>query len=70
MEQTNTVNANINQEQIDWLMESATPSIRYLTARNLIGKGLDDPQAQQIRREITRSEPVASIFKEQRETGG
>lgn len=51
-------------ELTDWLMQSESPSIRYLTSRHLLNK--DDPA---LRAEIMQTDPVKTILKGQSARG-
>jgi hypothetical protein len=54
---------------IDWLLDSSTPSIRYLTLRQLQGWTDTDHDARDTRQEIMRSGPVPAILAHQAEAG-
>ncbi|MDO9546848.1 MAG: hypothetical protein Q7J07_08905 [Pelolinea sp.] len=56
---------SIPQETITWLLNSRTPSIRYLTLTSLLHKPADDVEVQAVRTEIPTSKPVSAIFSRQ-----
>ena len=70
MDRKNIENNQTYTDQLDWLMESATPSIRFLTLTTLMGKTSEDPQVKKLKAEIPNSEPVHSILNEQLPSGG
>lgn len=54
---------------IDWLLESPTPTVRYLTRRDLLHVESDDPSLQHDRAAIMTDGPVPRIFAAQTESG-
>ena len=54
---------------IDWLLDSSTPAIRYLTLRQLQGWTETDHDVRDARQEIMRSGPVPAILAHQAEAG-
>lgn len=58
-----------NQETIAWLLESPTPSIRYLSLTHLLGRPETDTDVQSARRSITTSNPVLNILEKQQPEG-
>src|SRR5512145_1771387 len=54
---------------VAWLLESANPSIRYLTLRNLLDRPQDDPEVQMARQTIMQTGPVPMILAGQTEQG-
>ncbi len=54
---------------IDWLVDRSTPSIRYLTLRQLQGWTEADHDIHDARQEIMRSGPVPAILAHQAEAG-
>ena len=63
------INAPENQKTIAWLLESPTPSIRYLTLTGVLGKPKDDPQVQTARLAISTENPVRHIIEKQAPAG-
>jgi hypothetical protein len=57
------------QTLIDWLLEAQTPSIRYLTLRDLLNIPEDDKQLQAARAAIRTSGPAPAILARQAENG-
>lgn len=55
----------LSQELIDWLLEAATPTIRYLTFTALLGLDEDDERVVAARRAIMTEGPVPAILAEQ-----
>jgi len=47
---------------IEWLLDAQTPSIRYLTLRDLLGKSENDPQIVTVREEMETSGPIPLIL--------
>jgi hypothetical protein len=45
----------------DWLIDSPTPSIQYLTLRRLLGRGEDDADVQAARRAMRMTGPIPKI---------
>lgn len=58
-----------NQKLIAWLLESPTPSIRYLTLIKVLGKPETDEDVQSARRLISSSDPVLHILNKQQPEG-
>ena len=56
-------------EFTSWLLSAATPSIRYLTLRRLLGWPEDDIEVQAARREMAASGPIPAILAGQTERG-
>ena len=56
-------------ETTAWLLDSQTPSIRYLTMTKLLGKKETDPEAIAARRSISHSDPVKKILEAQNADG-
>ncbi len=54
---------------ISWLMNSPTPSIRYLTLRHLLGRGEADADVQAERRSMQAIGPVPKILEKQTPAG-
>jgi hypothetical protein len=54
---------------ISWLLEAASPSIRYLTLTRLLELPLDDPRVNQTREEIALKGPVPAILARQSPAG-
>jgi hypothetical protein len=63
------INAPENQKTVAWLLESPTPSVRYLTLTEVLGKQKDDPQVQTARLSIAGEPPVANILQKQAPEG-
>ncbi len=57
------------QEITAWLLESSTPSIRYLTLTNILGRQQTDSEVQTARRLIASSNPVLNILNKQQPEG-
>lgn len=54
---------------ISWLMDSPTPSIRYLTLRHLLGRAEADTDVQAAREAMRASGPIPRILKPQTDAG-
>ena len=54
---------------ISWLMDSPTPSIRFLTLRHLLGRGEDDADVITAREAINNSGAIPRILKKQTADG-
>src|SRR5262249_44661300 len=54
---------------IPWLMDSPTPSIRYLTLRHLLERSEDNAEVQAAREAINSSGAVPRILKKQTDEG-
>ncbi len=54
---------------IPWLLEAATPSIRYLTLTRLLDLPLNDPDVMRARQDIQQSGPVPAILDRQSVNG-
>jgi hypothetical protein len=54
---------------ISWLLDAATPSIRYFTPRRLMARGEDDPDVQAARRAMSATGPIPAILAMQTEMG-
>ena len=54
---------------VGWLLEAQTPSIRYLTLRNLLGAPGSSLEAQAIRKEMQDNGPIPAILAGQTEAG-
>jgi hypothetical protein len=63
------INAPENQKTIAWLLESPTPSIRYLTLTGVLGKPENDPEVQTARLSIASESPVSHILEKQAPEG-
>ncbi len=59
----------LHQDQTSWLLNSADPSIRYFTQRDLLGVDEDYSEMNQARQAIASSPAVSMIFADQ-EAGG
>jgi hypothetical protein len=53
----------------DWLLESPTPSIRYLTRCHLLDRPDDDPDTRAARADIMQTGPVPAILARQTPEG-
>lgn len=54
---------------VRWLLDARTPSIRYVTLRDLLDTPADDPQLQEAQRSIMTHDPVPAIFARQTAAG-
>jgi len=61
----NKKSTSIPIETLNWLLNSQTPSIRYLTLTQVLQKPVHDAEVQAVRSEITVSKPVSSILSRQ-----
>ena len=52
-----------------WLLESETPSIRYLTFTTILGKGKENVETAAARRSIPEQAPAKTILDEQQTAG-
>jgi hypothetical protein len=48
-----------------WLLEAENPSVRYFALRELCDRPQDDPEVQQVRREIMQRGPVPALLERQ-----
>ena len=64
-------NLKLNDTEITsaWLLESETPSIRYLTFTTILGKGKENVETAAARRSIPEQAPAKTILDEQQTTG-
>ena len=69
MESKHAISKSEFQTISAWLLESPTPSIRYLTLTKLLGKPETDPEVQTARRLIVSSDPVLHILNKQQPEG-
>ena len=53
----------------DWLLETANPSVRYFTLKDILGKPETDPAVKKARREIMTSGVVHRILEKQNDDG-
>lgn len=53
----------------EWLLTAETPSIRYLTLTQLLGRSADDSAVREARRAIMTTGPVPAILAEQGDSG-
>lgn len=58
-----------NADLLSWLLEAQTPSIRYLTLRDLLDLPTDDPPVRAARQAIMNDGPAPAILARQTETG-
>lgn len=58
-----------NSKTIAWLLESPTPSIRYLTLTRILGKPEGDAETQAARRSIAGCDPAARMLAKQNADG-
>ncbi len=52
-----------------WLLDSSTPSTRYLTLRHLLGRRETDPDVQNARQDMIATGPIPAILAQQTEEG-
>jgi len=57
------------QSLIDWLLEKDSPSIRYLTLRDILGRKEDDLELRVAKTAISSSKVVTKIFSKQKSEG-
>jgi hypothetical protein len=69
MEKSDHINSEEKQTLIAWLLESPTPSIRYLSLTQLAGKAETEAEVQSARRLISTTNPVKHIFEQQQPEG-
>lgn len=69
MGENKQVNNSDNSKTIAWLLESPTPSIRYLTLTRILGKPEEDAETQAARRLIASTNPVLHILEKQQPEG-
>jgi hypothetical protein len=50
------------QEQLDWLLDPASPGVRYLAMRDLLNLPADDPELQAARRQAHEAGPIALVL--------
>jgi hypothetical protein len=65
----NKSTTSIPQKILTWLLNSQTPSIRYLTLTNILHKPAEDAEVQAVRSEIATSKPVSAILSRQSPEG-
>jgi hypothetical protein len=54
---------------IPWLLEAETPTIRYLTYRDLLHRPIEDPQLKSVQQAIMTDGPVPAMLSKQTTTG-
>ena len=59
----------VDQDFVQWLLEAETPSIRYLTLRDLLGKPETGKEVQAAGNEMQKNGPVPVILARQTEQG-
>ena len=57
------------QDFTEWLLSAKTPSIRYLTLRNLLGEPETNKDVQSVRAEMEKTGPIPAILAGQTEAG-
>ncbi len=62
-------NQGTDQGLIDWLLAASTPSIRYLTLRNLLDKAELVPEVQAARKAMKKTGPIPEILGRQTRIG-
>lgn len=55
---------------VEWLLQSADPSVRYLTLTEIVGKSSGDSVARTLKRNIAESPKVHALLSGQRSDGG
>ncbi len=63
------INAAKNDKTIAWLLQSSTPSIRYLTLTGILGKPENDMEVQTVRLSVAAENPVRHILEKQAPEG-
>ena len=56
-------------DPIPWLLENASAPIRYRVLTELLDKGRDDPEVQQLRQETLTYAPALQLQRKQRKDG-
>jgi hypothetical protein len=69
MEETESSHSQVDSKTIAWLLESPTPSIRYLTLTRILRKPESDADVLTARRLIATTDPVAHILAKQQPGG-
>lgn len=69
MGENKQVDSSDYSKTIAWLLESPTPSIRYLTLTRILGKPEGDAETQAARRLIASANPVLHILEKQQPEG-
>ena len=59
----------LTEDNLQWLLDAQTPTIRYLTLQRLLKRPAEDPEVQALLENIGNSGPVPSILHEQTESG-
>lgn len=59
----------LKDDPLPWLLEPATPGVRYLTLRDLLDRPPDDPELAAAREAAHTRGPIASILREMDEEG-
>ena len=63
------VNERVDQKLLDWLLQAETPTIRYCTLVDLLGRPADDPEVISAKRAIMEKGPVPHILAAQKADG-
>lgn len=53
---------NRSQEPLPWLLNPASPGVRYLALRDLLDLGADDPELQAAHRQAHQQGPIATVL--------
>ena len=53
----------ISEKNIEWLLETQNPSMRYRTLVDLLDTPINHPDVQQCKKRIYEYEPVKTLFK-------
>ncbi|MHC1710198.1 MAG: nitrogen fixation protein NifH [Methanomassiliicoccales archaeon] len=61
--------SRLKADPTDWLLGEDNPSVRYLALRDLLGKGEDDPDVREAKRQIMLTGVVPKVLEKQ-EPGG
>jgi len=56
-------------DPLPWLLDEATPAVRHLALRDLLGRARDDPDVRAAQDAATRTDPIAAILAAQDPAG-
>jgi hypothetical protein len=59
----------LNGNPVPWLLEEETPAVRHLALRQLLGRGVDDPQVKSALAAAMQTGPIAAILEGQAPEG-
>jgi hypothetical protein len=61
--------SRLNADPLPWLLDDATPAVRHLALRRLLGRPADDPEVQRALNAAMQHDPIAAILAAQHPAG-